>query len=58
MRRLILLAALALCWASLSAWGHLCNNIYRTPDRVIVKPEKQITTVDQNDRFRVFVQNN
>ncbi|MBI5832777.1 MAG: hypothetical protein HZB16_10775 [Armatimonadetes bacterium] len=58
MRRLIPVVPLAACCLSLGAWGHLCNNIYRTPDRVIVKPEKQVTTVDQSERFRVFVQNN
>ncbi len=40
------------------AFGHLCNNIYRTPDRVIVKPEKPTATVVGNEEFRVFVQNN
>lgn len=44
--------------ASLTASAHLCNNIYRTPDRVIVKPEKQTVTLDTADEFRVFVQNN
>lgn len=47
-------------WLSLGAmaWAHLCNNIYRTPDRIIVKPEKQVTTIERSDQFRVFVQNN
>jgi hypothetical protein len=44
--------------ASLSASAHLCNNIYRTPDRLIVKPEKQVAEVDKSDQFRIFVQNN
>jgi len=47
------LLALSTC-----ALAHLCNNIYRTPDRVVVKPEKQVTTVERSDQFRVFVQNN
>lgn len=47
---------LMLC--GLAASGHLCNNVYRTPDRLIVKPEKQVANLDQNDEFRVFVQNN
>ncbi|HID08170.1 MAG TPA: hypothetical protein EYP10_13610, partial [Armatimonadetes bacterium] len=38
--------------------AHLCNNIYRTPERVIVKPEKQSVTLKDTDQFRVFVQNN
>ncbi|MCC7494039.1 MAG: HEAT repeat domain-containing protein [Fimbriimonadaceae bacterium] len=47
-----------LCLGSLSASAHLCNNIYRTPDRVIVKAEKPVAIVDQSDEFRVFCQNN
>jgi hypothetical protein len=49
---------LGVLWGSLSASAHLCNNIYRTPDRLIVKPEKQVAEVDQSDQFRIFVQNN
>jgi len=44
--------------ACFGASGHLCNNIYRTPDRIIVKPEKQQVSLDRADKFRVFVQNN
>lgn len=44
--------------AGLSVSAHLCNNIYRTPDRLIVKPEKPVSTVDRSDQFRVFCQNN
>jgi len=40
------------------AFAHLCNNIYRTPDRLIVKPEKPMATVAGSEEFRVFVQNN
>ena len=49
---------LALTLATTWAFGHLCNNIYRTPDRVIVKPEKPTATVVGTEEFRVFVQNN
>ena len=48
--------ALAL-WAVMAS-AHLCNNIYKTPDRLIVKPEKQVVNLDQVDEFRVFAQNN
>ncbi len=41
-----------------AGFAHLCNNIYRTPDRVIVKPEKPVATVVGTEEFRVFVQNN
>ena len=40
------------------AFGHLCNNIYRTPDRVIVKPEKPVVALEKSEELRVFVQNN
>ena len=49
---------LCLLLGGIAASGHLCNNIYRTPDRLIVKPEKQAVVLDQADEFRVFVQNN
>jgi len=39
-------------------YAHLCNNIYRTPSRFIIKPEKPITSVDKSEKIRVFVQNN
>lgn len=40
------------------AFAHLCNNIYRTPDRIVVKPERQTITVAKDEQVRVFVQNN
>jgi hypothetical protein len=40
------------------AFAHFCNNIYKTPDRIIVKPEKPITTIQTEDQLRVFVKNN
>ena len=53
----VLLAAISLSAATV-AFAHLCNNIYGTPDRIIVKPEKPTATVAGSDEFRVFVQNN
>ena len=44
--------------AAVPAFGHLCNNIYRTPDRVIVKPEKPVVSLERSEELRVFVQNN
>ncbi|MBI2301020.1 MAG: HEAT repeat domain-containing protein [Armatimonadetes bacterium] len=58
MRRASLWVLGGVLLAGLQASGHLCNNIYRTPDRIVVKPEKQVTTVDRTEQFRVFVQNN
>jgi hypothetical protein len=57
MRRTFL-CAVAVLSVNAAALAHLCNNIYRTPDRVVVKPEKPVAAVDRSDEFRVFVQNN
>lgn len=43
---------------SSSAYAHLCNNIYRTPDRIVIKPEKDVVTMEKDDEFRVFIKNN
>lgn len=51
-------AGAALLLMAGAACAHLCNNIYRTPDRVIVKPEKPVATVVGTEDFRVFIQNN
>lgn len=40
------------------AQAHLCNNVYRTPDRIIVKPEKDMATLETGDQFRIFILNN
>lgn len=52
-----LLAVYGLIYVSLS-YAHLCNNVYRSPDRFIVKPEKSVTAVDKSEEVRVFVKNN
>jgi hypothetical protein len=39
------------------AYAHLCNNVYRSPDRLIVKPEKSVTSVEKSEEVRVFVKN-
>jgi len=56
MRTLVSVLLLALLCGA--AGAHLCNNIYRTPDRLVVKPEKNIATLDKSDSFRIFVKNN
>jgi hypothetical protein len=58
MTRLLLLTVLALALGVATASAHLCNNIYRTPDRIVVKPEKDVTSIVKADQFRVFVKNN
>jgi hypothetical protein len=52
------MAAIAALMIISVAYAHLCNNIYRTPARFIIKPEKPVTSVDKSEEIRVFVQNN
>ena len=56
MRTVLVLVVLLLAIGAADA--HLCNNIYRTPDRLVVKPEKDLTRIDKSDSFRIFVKNN
>jgi len=58
MRRLLGLAVIAALGCASVVFAHLCNNVYRTPDRLIVKPERPVTTVVQSEQMRVFVVNN
>lgn len=58
MKRSPLLLSLLCLVVATSAFAHFCNNIYRTPDRLIVKPEREVITLDKSDDFRIFVQNN
>ena len=58
MRRLVVpLCALGVLVAT-AAFGHLCNNIYGTPDRLVVKPERDVITLEKSDEFRIFLRNN
>jgi hypothetical protein len=57
-RHRLILAALAVFVLGAVAEAHLCNNIYRTPDRIIVKPEKDTSTLETGDTFRIFIRNN
>jgi hypothetical protein len=54
--RLVLLAALALVPALPQA--HLCDNVYRQADKVIIKPEFTNLIIKDEATFKVFVQNN
>ena len=58
MRRILLFASLVIALSAPTLFAHLCNNIYRTPDRVIVKPEKPVVALEKSEELRVFVQNN
>ena len=39
-------------------YAHICHSIFRMPWMVVVKPEKDVTTIRKSDRFNVYVQNN
>ena len=39
-------------------YAHICHSIFRMPGMVVVKPEKDVTTIRKSDRFNVYVQNN
>lgn len=49
---------LALFMLAGTSLAHLCNNIFRVPDRIIVKPEKPLLSIEKVSELRVFVQNN
>ena len=59
MKRLASVATVIVALVCVSvAFAHLCNNVYRTPDRLIVKPERPVSMVTQSEQVRVFVVNN
>jgi hypothetical protein len=58
MRSSVLLLSALCVFAATAAFGHLCNNIFRTPDRLVVKPERDVITLEKADEFRIFVKNN
>ncbi|MFH0797598.1 MAG: sugar-binding protein [Candidatus Omnitrophota bacterium] len=41
-----------------AAYGHLCDNVFRQADKLIVKPELTNITVKDKAIFKVFLQNN
>ena len=55
--RKLLIAAVALLMAG-GAGAHLCDNVYRQADKVIIKPEFTNLIVKDDATFKVFIQNN
>ena len=39
-------------------YAHICHSVFRMPGLVVVRPEKDVTTIGKSDRFSVYVQNN
>jgi hypothetical protein len=58
MKKIVSLAVIASLFYLSATYAHFCNNIYKLPDRLIVKPEKPVTSVDKSEEVRVFVKNN
>lgn len=40
-----------------SAKAHLCDNIFREPDRLVIKPEKQMVRLEKTGELRIFMKN-
>lgn len=53
-----LASLLALVVLSMSATAHLCDNVFRQADRLIVKPETYNIVVKDRTTFKIFLQNN
>jgi len=58
MKKVVTLVAISGLVYLSAAYAHFCNNVYKTPDRLIVKAEKPVTAVDKSEEVRVFVKNN
>lgn len=41
-----------------AAMGHLCDNVFRQPDKLVVKPEITNIIVKESIAFKVYLQNN
>ncbi|MFH1903007.1 MAG: hypothetical protein ABIK20_02985 [Candidatus Omnitrophota bacterium] len=50
-------AILLLFWTAVSH-GHLCDNVFRQADKLIVKPETYNIVVKDQATFKIFLQNN
>lgn len=55
--RLICIIAAVFAW-TLAADAHLCDNVFRQADKLIVKPETYNLVVKDQTTFKVFLQNN
>ena len=42
---------------TLPAWGHLCDDIWRQKDKLIVKPEFQDLVIKDKAQFKIFLKN-
>jgi len=58
MKKVVTLVAISGLLYLSAAYAHFCNNVYKLPDRLIVKPEKPVTSVYKSEEVRVFVKNN
>ncbi|HOL66309.1 MAG TPA: hypothetical protein PKX93_02495 [bacterium] len=58
MYRRILLVTTAGLFLGAKSYGHLCDNVFRQADKLIVKPETYNLSVKDRTTFKVFLQNN
>ena len=58
MRKLnIELILLILTSLSSPAYGHLCDNIFRRADKLVVKPERDFIRIEKTGALRIFIKN-
>ena len=50
--------AVAVLLSSCPVWAHLCDNVFRQANMLIVKPETYNLTVKDRATFKIFLQNN
>jgi hypothetical protein len=58
MKRSLSLVAVLFFVSAFSAHPHLCDNVFRQADSLIVKPETYTLVVKESTTFKVFLQNN
>jgi hypothetical protein len=51
-------AAVIFVLIAAAAYGHLCDNVFRQADRLIVKPETYNIVVRDRTTFKIYLQNN
>ena len=52
------LSVLLVFVSATAAFGHLCDNVFRQADKLIVKPETYNIVVKDKTTFKIFLQNN
>ena len=59
MKRLIVVCAvLAVLLTASGAFGHLCDNVWRQADKLVIKPEVTSLVIKDKARFKIYMQSN